>query len=397
MLVYQIKFGFCLLLFYLFYKFLLERQSFHHFKRFYLLLTYVLAALIPVLTLPFTSSLGTVDLYTTHFITTAEIADVSALSREAKATMSPVLLIYFLVLAVLLLRFTINLRKLLVLAKCSPKMKSAEVVFVLMKEQVQPHTFWNYIFVNKDQYLKKKIPDIILKHEEAHAIQKHSLDILIVELICALFWFNPLVYLLKRPIKLNHEFLADREVLKTGIARITYWDALLNGITSRFEPYLVHSFNYSSIKKRLLIMKKETGRRSAIARQIGVMILISIAFYSFSKPADESDSILPLKQISKSMDKTGDIAQEYLMENARPSHNDRGPTPSEFILEMKDQDAAFFYNDHSITPDEAVLLIKHALRIDLVTMHTGLDKPVVKLSNAEMPAAYQEIILLYHQ
>ena len=427
MLEYQIKFGLCLLLFYLFYKLLLEQQSFHHFKRFYLLLSYTLAAVIPMMTLPLNHKLPPVYLYSTNFVISTEITDLSSLASEAETSFSPVLIIYLFVLAILLFRFAINLWKLLVLTQNSPKIRRRGTVFLLMEEQVTPHTFLNYIFVNKDQYLKNKIPGIVLKHEEAHAIQKHSLDVLAIELVCILFWFNPAVYLFRRPVKLNHEFLADREVLKTGVTRIKYWDALLNDISTKYKPQLVHSFNYSSIKKRLLIMKKQTSRRSALVRQFSVVFLVSIAFYSFSTPATEADNILPLKQSSKITDsglpkknkqqtsvaspynpgasssvsqnkeKIHHVVEENPPGKSRAKHNDRGPTPSEFVLEMKDQDAVFFYNDQSISPDEAVILIQHSLKIDLVAMHTGLEKPVVELSNAEMPEEYQEILLLYHE
>lgn len=143
-------------------------------------------------------------------------------------------------------------------------------------------------------------------------------------------------------------------------------------------------------------MKKQTGRRSAIIRQLGAVFLLSIALYSFSTTGTESDKIPPLKSISKSEVKAQIVTKQSPLGNTRTKHSDLSPTPSEFILEMKDQDAVFFYNDHSISPDDAVLLVQHSLKIDLVAMHTGLENPIVKLSNAEMPAEYQEIILLYH-
>src|SRR5690606_3931766 len=118
--------------------------------------------------------------------------------------------------------------------------------------------------------------------EYVHAKQKHSIDILVVELLQIVFWFNPLLYLIKRSVKLNHEFLADRAVLNRGTDTAAYQNILLAFSSHATTPTLANSINYSFIKKRFTVMKKQTSTQAIWLRSLLLVPLVAILMYGFS-------------------------------------------------------------------------------------------------------------------
>jgi hypothetical protein len=178
--------------------------------------------------------------------------------------------------------------------KQNPKLKTQKSIHVLLEELIVPHTFLSYIFLNKTHFETQQIPKEVLIHEEAHVIQKHSLDILFIELFQIVFWFNPLIYLLKKSIKLNHEFLADQEVINKGVTLSKYQQILLAFSSNALEPQLATSINYSSIKKRFTVMKTSSSKTGIWLRSIVLLPLLAILIYSFSErkiAEKETDSL----------------------------------------------------------------------------------------------------------
>ena len=106
----------------------------------------------------------------------------------------------------------------------------------MLKQLINPHTFFNYIFLNKTKFENRALPKEVILHEETHAKQKHSLDILFIELLQIVFWFQPLIWLYKTRIKLNHEFLADQAVIDNGFEPANYQNTLLS-YSSNDENY----------------------------------------------------------------------------------------------------------------------------------------------------------------
>ena len=232
MLLYLLKSGACLAAFMALYKLLLENEQMHVLKRFYLLGSVVLSFIIPLITFVNYVEVETIAAPFQPINTFA----VTELAHEApKETFDwlPILLtIYIFGLSVFLFRFLKNLSNLIRNIRKNPKLKVRSWVHVLLNDLVVPHTFFNYIFLNKQKFEAKEIPYEVLLHENAHASQKHSVDILIMELLQIVFWFNPLIYILKNWIKLNHEFLADRAVIQQGISLSHYQQTLLAFVSS---------------------------------------------------------------------------------------------------------------------------------------------------------------------
>ncbi len=283
MLLYIIESSICLSSFYLFYKLFFENESIHIFKRFYLLGSLILAFGIPLITFTIYVEPSSYIIYNPVIV--VDNSNQLQHTQEAVSTISlPMILwsIYGLGVALFALKFLYNLVEILDRIFKNPKSRQQYFTHVLLQQLIIPHTFFSYIFFNKEAYEKKQVPKEVILHEETHARQKHSLDLLLVELLQVVFWFNPLIYLMKTAVKLNHEFLADQAVLGHGIKTSTYQKTLLMFSSDLTHPKLSHAINYSSIKKRFTIMKTKTSSTTIWIRSLLLLPLLSIMIYSFS-------------------------------------------------------------------------------------------------------------------
>jgi hypothetical protein len=146
---------------------------------------------------------------------------------------------------------------------------------VLVDERTLPYSFFKYIFVNKSDYEDGKIEKELLIHEEAHCLQYHSVDIILIELIKLFFWFNPVLWLFRKEILLNHEYYADSKVLENNEAT-DYYKLLVNLVIQNNTSYLASNFKYSAIKNRLIMMTKDRPTHNAILRKIAAIPLFLI-------------------------------------------------------------------------------------------------------------------------
>ena len=277
MLLYLLKSTACLSIFLLFYKWVLEKEQMHQLKRFYLLGALCCSFCIPLITF-------------TYYINPEPITEVNpqGLVMETSASDGtsylPTLLwsVYGLGVLVFGIRFIKNLLSIRYSIKTNETIAQSSFLYVLLKAATVPHTFFNYIFLNTDHYKNDQIPAEVLLHEQAHAKQKHSIDILFIEIIQVLFWFNPLLYFIKKAIKLNHEFLADEAVLNQGTDTKQYQELLLASSSGAHQFQLANAINYSSIKKRFTVMKTQTSRRTVVLRSLLLLPLFSLLLLSFS-------------------------------------------------------------------------------------------------------------------
>ena len=282
--LYILKSAGCLVLLFAFYKLFLENTSIHNFKRLYLSGSLLASFLIPLIT--FTTYAEASPFTTTYTEATPQQIFIET---DAAVNFWPLVLwtAYGLGILIFILKFFKNLFNLVQKIRKNPRYRNSSFIIVLLNETIIPHTFFSYIFLNKKQYDNHEIPAEVMLHEEAHARQKHSLDVLFVQVLQILFWFNPLFYFIKRSIKLNHEFLADRAVLNAGTETSEYQKVLLafsspDSYQDAQTPSLAHSINYSSIKKRFTVMKTHTSKRAIWFRSLLLLPLLSILIYGFS-------------------------------------------------------------------------------------------------------------------
>lgn len=286
----------CLALLMVFYKLFLEKLAIHKFKRFYLLGALVVSLIIPFITfIEYIEPQLTVPYFNIDHSIPLQLTPTEEIITEEPTNYLPILLwsLYALGALLFLSKFCFNLYSIIAKINKNEKQKHNNFISVLLNDLIIPHTFFSYIFLNKTKFEAKAIPQEVILHEQTHANQKHSLDILFIELLQVIFWFNPLLYFIKKDIKLNHEFLADDAVLKQGIDSSTYQETLLQFTSNANQVPLAHAINYSLIKKRFTIMKTQTSRKAIWLRSLLLVPLLGGLLFSFSGREQIEKNVVP--------------------------------------------------------------------------------------------------------
>ena len=276
-MLYLLKFISGSTLLWIVYHFGLEQEKMHRFKRFYLLFSLGFALVAPLITLPWF-----VHEATPVFVLGNEPVQATSILPQASPEKSPNFsfeailgVIYTVISASLLLRLLYNLYQALSLKTKGEKLSFAGIPLVILPENISTHSFFNTIYVNHKDYAEDGA-SAILTHELAHIRQGHSWDILFVELLRVLFWFNPVLFAYKRAIQLNHEFLADEAVIQQASIDIpTYQYLLLDKIAQAQQLRLVQQFDYFITKKRLLMMTKEAKWQRSFWKRLALVPLIA--------------------------------------------------------------------------------------------------------------------------
>jgi len=277
MIAYILKSTLCLVLLWAFYRWFLEKESMHVVKRFYLLFSLVFAYTIPLITITYT--VDVVPDQEAFVVPATSYIYLEDVPQQVAPSINywPIVLWALYGIGVLIFgtRFLLNLRKMVKKITTNEKLKTPSFIHVLLGNTVVPHSFWSYIFVPGRAFKENKIPKEVLLHEQTHVEQKHTLDILFVEIMQVIFWFNPMWYGIKRAIKLNHEFLADQSVLHQGDSIIKYIDLLVGYNSSPNHTVLASSINYSLTKKRIVMMSQQFSRTKAATK---LLLLLPLLF-----------------------------------------------------------------------------------------------------------------------
>jgi beta-lactamase regulating signal transducer with metallopeptidase domain len=236
--------------------------------RWYLLLTLILSLLIPFnrhsffdLTIP--SSLINIDnSTTTNTVQSKPVNDaVTVPSQTAAPRHSPIhvvdiaFILYGVITCFFLFRLTSQFYLIWTCYRKADKEKRGTFTIVWNDRHKQPFSFFNLLFLNR-AYVAEEQQEQIIAHEKIHMLQYHSIDIILVELVVAISWFNPVVWLFRNSVQLVHEYLADAGVLESGIDKLQYQALLLNQVAETELVTLYSGFNQSSINKRFIMMRK---------------------------------------------------------------------------------------------------------------------------------------------
>ena len=280
MIDFLLKSTLSLALLYAVYVLLLEREKMHHFNRFYLLFGLAFSLLIPFLTFEIYVESVAVAVQN-NLQDNTQTLPLSTQVITEKTNYIPLILwtIYALVTTILLSRFILNLIKIQRKINSHSTEKIQSSTLVLLDEKVLPHTFLNYIFINKDDYENKKIEGELFSHELTHVHQKHTLDILCIELLKTIFWFNPLLIFYKKAIQLNHEFLADESVVKTHNNVPFYQNLLVEKASWNNTFYLASNLNFLVTKKRLIMMTKNTSSKTILLKKMSLLPVLTLMIY----------------------------------------------------------------------------------------------------------------------
>ncbi|TRZ41191.1 M56 family metallopeptidase [Robertkochia solimangrovi] len=262
------------------YRALLEKTSLHKFKRIFLLMGLVLSILVPFIIIPVYSNLPEHVAQQTGKMPEV-IVDTAAYGVAFNWEIL-ILSVYMVGMFLFLTRFVMRILKIRKYIRQGEKVRKDHYTLILLDDEHAPQSFFNFIFLNKKDYKGHNLPDAVIEHETAHVSQGHSWDLMFSEIMTVLLWFNPVIFQYTKYIKLNHEFLADQEVLKRGIPLAEYQQLIFSYLRSGNASDLVHSFNYSFIQKRFKVMNIKTSKFGKKIRYIGCVLLVSFVVYGFS-------------------------------------------------------------------------------------------------------------------
>jgi hypothetical protein len=187
--------------------------------------------------------------------------------------------LYAAVTIVLAVRFISNIIKISSKMTSNTPIAYRNAKLILVPEKTLPHTFLNTIFINETEYNNRKIEAELYTHELTHVSQKHTLDILFIEILKTLFWFNPIFIFYKKAIQLNHEFLADEKVVNSYNNVPFYQSLLLSKANENQTFYLASNLNYLITKKRLIMMTKTTSKTQALLKKAVLIPIVTTLLF----------------------------------------------------------------------------------------------------------------------
>lgn len=373
MINYLLKSGILLFIFYAVYKLWLENEKMFRFNRGYLIGSLVFSLIIPLQLFSFNpfigNSLNSIQLEGIVIRTTNVITDKTTIYALMTYALS---LIYVIIATVLSIRFILNIYSFYRKSKINKTQIMNGEKVILIEEPILPHSFWNTIFINADDFENKKIPSELIVHEKAHLIQKHTLDILFIEVLQIIFWFNPLLILYKKAIKLNHEFLAD-EAVNHQFNSVSYYQNLLLDIASnKTNVALASNINYLITKKRFLMMAKKQSPIKITFKVFTVGVVYSLLLLAFSTktiaqetvPID-SKNYTETKSEIKQPEFPGGISEFYKLVGMNfkiPAEADKNKVEGKILIKfMVEKDGSL--SEFKIEQDLGYGMAKEAIRV----------------------------------
>ena len=274
MLIYLLKVNIVFILLYGCYRLMCYKDTFFGWRRTTLLLIYAVSLVVPALNIEYWTREQAV------LRSAAEVYAVRMLPEVGTTTahqtidwLSIFVTGYLFVAGLLLVRFAWQLVSIIRLAhRCDKKMVQGVPIRVLPEGQ-GPFSFFRWIFLCPTQATDQLLHEILL-HEQTHCRQHHSADVLISQLFVIAFWANPFIWLMRREVRINLEYLADNHVLKEGTDSRTYQYHLLGLAYTKCVATLSNNFNVLPLKKRIQMMNK---RRTKGIRRVKYALFIPMA------------------------------------------------------------------------------------------------------------------------
>src|SRR5690554_215571 len=279
----------------LIYHFLLSNKSMFRFNRLYLLATFIGSLIVPLI--PLNQFFGV----TTSFqnISLIQTVPLSELIIDVNKENIPKSFNWFLWTKVFfgigtiifLFRFVKELAKIKRLYQQSEKEVYDELIVCKVSKPHQVFSFWKTVFIDRNLFETISKNESIWIHEKTHVLQRHSVDVLLIELCKIVFWFHPMVYLYERHIKMNHEYLADETVLKQTNDVKAYQCKLIDYLENS-NSSLASTFNFKLTKKRFKMMKNQTNPTIKMITKVFVVLgIIATTTFVACKNDDVEQSI----------------------------------------------------------------------------------------------------------
>jgi hypothetical protein len=307
LLQYFLKLSVSLAMIYLFYNFILRRLTFYHHNRWYLagysLLCFFIALINinPLLERNQLLDNKLVNAFPTVHDLAPDAGDAVVAANSQWNIWNWMMLIFFFGFLLLVIRLIVQYISFRLIKSNAELLSDGLMKLYQVNKTIIPFSFGNSIFINQSQHEEEELKEII-RHEFVHVKQKHTIDIIWSELLCALNWFNPFAWLIRKAIRQNLEFIADNNVLESGMDKKQYQYLLLKVIgISQFS--IANQFNFSSLKKRIAMMNKIKTAKVQLIKSLFVLPIIAMLLLAFRSHihdrANAPDKTIVLDSIPK--------------------------------------------------------------------------------------------------
>lgn len=297
LLLYFAKANGLIILFYLMYVLFLRKETFFTTNRWYLISGLVLSLILPLIT--FTKTIWVeptpIPVIYEELIPINNNA-IKAPIQETSLDWSLIINTTYIAISILLiLKITFELASFFNRIRKNRKQKETNFVLIHSDTTENPFSFFHYIVINPNRFSKEEFQHI-LTHESIHVKQKHSIDVLLAKLFCAFFWANPIVWLYRKAILQNLEFIADSETFQQIENKYKYQRTLLKVVTHQHDLSITNQFYQSLIKKRIVMLHtKQSHKRNAwkygiiLPLLVGFMLLFQIETVAQVKEVDTNE------------------------------------------------------------------------------------------------------------
>jgi TonB family protein len=280
-------------LFYLAYVLFLRKEAFFRANRYYLLTAVMFSVVLPLLNFSPPVALVDYSFLIEEVVVSGETGQGLTRANAAWPAGRIIMTLYLVAASLLAVRLLLRLRQLYMLVSRNRATKQDGCYIVEIETETSPFSFLNYIFINSGQYREHEKQKII-EHELVHINQFHTFDLIMLEVVTILQWYNPVVWHLKRSMIEVHEYLADYEIIKKGTS-VTFYQSLLLNLqtgTGYFSP--AHNFNKSLTLNRIRMMTK---MKPAAWRIIKFFVLLpALILLVFMCTKSENDIIIETGQ-----------------------------------------------------------------------------------------------------
>ncbi len=279
-----LKISLSLALFYLIYWIVLRKETFFRLNRFYLIFTLLISILLPLFPLYYEVAVQAAKQVT--MLSMDNLQNLPALKDPVPESIrwhEVLFIVYITVAALILFRLVVQSLVIASLIFKSRIKKMDGLKIVENDKYGLPFSFFNLIFINPKFHKQTDLQDI-LNHERVHIDQNHWVDLLIIELLTVIFWFNPFIWLFERSIKQNHEYLADQGVLTRGLDLKRYQALLINQLMGMQIIGVTNNLNFALNTNRLKMMTQSQSKKIKSARFLLALPVLFLLLAAFAEP-----------------------------------------------------------------------------------------------------------------
>ncbi len=285
------------------------------------MLSIVLAVFLPLVKIPYTvlveaSSVNILNDLSVDKWITGTIPEGISENRTSYDIPQLLMRIYLSISLVLLIRSSIKVWQIWSMIKGKEFIVKDNCKVILLDEKIPAFSFFGYVVISREEFENEALRNIFI-HEKVHALQKHWIDLLLVEILSIIFWVNPFVWLFQIAIKQTHELLADDGVIARGFGIGQYQAILINQLMGVEVVGLANNFNHSINKKRMIMMSKEKGPKIRRYKLLLMIPVVAVVLFFNMKAIKVQAQDIEIVEVQNN--ETVKISGLILKENNKPA------------------------------------------------------------------------------